>query len=165
MSTDNNGSGNQPSLGSSKDANELFATIEEGSKATDPSAASSSAESKLSGRIRDRYEGTDASHLTRSSTNNVEAAPTEPVNQAKFGYDPRNGTGSVRSGHLFRTCIPSDPRHMDRQQFPVAVGMCLRNCGTHCNQNPFNRECSGNPNVKFQNNQMTMTYTFTSPNE
>lgn len=164
MSTQENGSSvgsENKMLGtSSKDATELFDRIK-----TIPFDPASSSPSNLAGHRRDRYEGNDASLLTIAPSNNVEAAPKEPVNSGKFGFDPRNATSSVRTGHLFRTIIPADPRHSDKPNYPVAVGYCARGCGVHCNQNPLPRECTENPAVEFKNNQMTMTYKYVSPNQ
>lgn len=150
-----------PNLGTSKDGNELFSSI----AATYSNSPTSPEASKLSGHRRDRYVGDDASSLVGSSANDVEAPQKEPANSAKFGYDPKECTGSVRSGHLYRTVIPKDSTNKDGKVFPIAVGFCLRNCGVHCNQNPFDRVCPKNPNVQFQNNQMIRTYTFVSSDE
>ena len=159
-------------LGSSKDGEQLFATIQ--ASATNQDPASSAAPSKLSGQRRSRsparYEGIDASYLTKPQPDHVEATPRQPVSSGKLGFDPKNGTSSLRSGHLFKTIIPSDPRHSQNRRpdgtaFPVAVGFCVRGCGTHCNQNPIDRFCPENPSVTFKNNQMLMTYVFASPTE
>ena len=147
---------------SSKDGNELFAAIQ----ASNQAAQASPAEGKLSGHRRERFEGDDASHLSgNASSNDVETGIKEPAHPAKVGFDPKNGTASVRTAHLFRTVIPTDVRRDGKENYPIAVGFCTRGCGVHCNQNPLPRECTQNPSVKFQNNQMAVTYVFTSPSE
>ena len=132
-------------------------------------SSSQSDQGKLAGHRRERYEEDtlDVAFLSgNSSSNTMESnqvnKPVNVPNQvARLNVDPRDGTSSVQSGHNFQVRIPApDPKNPEKKQYPVAIGYCLRGCGTHANSNPFNRECPKNPNVSFKNNQMLRTYTY-----
>lgn len=154
--------------GSSKNGTELFAQINSSNapnpQVQQPPVPASSDSSQLSGHRRERYEeGTvDAAFLTvNSNTDEMvnQSYPTKRSNGTfplehldanvippKFGFDPRkDSTASLQTGHVWKTEKPeADPRYPNGQQFPVAVGYCLRGCGTHCNSETIKRTCSNN---------------------
>lgn len=136
----------------SKDGNEFFRQI----TAAQPKPA------ELSGHRRERYEeGTvDASFLSgNTQANLMEVKPHNEANAGgKLGFSPKETTGSVRTAHMWKRT------YQQGSEYPMPVGRCLR-CGVHCNQNPMDRNCSGNKNLKFEDGKVTFTITMMDNSE
>lgn len=87
----------------------------------------------------------------RRQREQTEVVVDESTSQAKGEV-----TSFADSAHCFRT--KESGKAADGKVFRKAFGVCIRQgCGVHCNANPLPRDCIGNPNVKYLNNQRSWT--------
>lgn len=144
ISLNQEGNKNRVYGSSSRNADALFASL----------TAAQSNPFGVDDRRRERYDGADASELT------VPNNSAKPTNIVQFNHNMlKESTVMVRTAHAFAKIVPKD------SEYPVAVGYCLRGCGTHAHSNPMNRECKFNPSLKFKDNSYTITQVYSAPKD